>query len=92
MDLSNPVSRSNFNFRLARFWSSPEFVPGITIIAHVLKNPAKEDIYQVVDFFGMASIRRVMSLLESRNEISDRARKRSEEYIEMYKSDQSKVI
>lgn len=84
MDLSDLVSRSNFQFRQARFWSSPDRVPGITIIAHVLCSPAREDVYQVVAFFGVDAVRDVMAELEARGEISERARVRSEEYIQMY--------
>lgn len=84
-ELLEPVSRSKFHFRLARFWSSPDLIPGVTIIAHVLKNPAKEDVLQVIDFFGVDSVNEVMQILQGRQEISDRAMKRSEEYIEMHR-------
>lgn len=84
MDLSSPVSRKNFDFRLARFWSSPELVPGVTIIANVLTNPAEEDVHQVIEYFGLASVRRVMSMLKTRDEISKVAETLSEKYMQSY--------
>lgn len=73
MDLSTPVSRSNFRFRLARFWGSPDLVPGINIIANVLAKPCQEDLDQVVAYFGRDSVRQVLSMLIEDKEISDAA-------------------
>lgn len=71
--LDEKVSLDGFRFRQARFWSSPRQVPAITIIAHVLCNPAKDDVNQVVDYFGIEAVRHVYQLVKSRKEISDSA-------------------
>lgn len=87
LDLSELVSRQEFNFRLARFWSSPDRVPGLTIIAHVLCTPDSSDIDQIIDYFGLEAVSHVLNLLDEREEISPIARNLVTRSIRKHSSD-----
>lgn len=81
VDLSKPVSRKLFAFKTARFWGSPDFVLGITIIAHVLTNPDTHDLDEIASYFGVEALERVLSILESKKEIHAKAKAFREDYI-----------
>lgn len=72
IELSVKVSRADFKFEIPRFWSSPDLVPAITIIAHVINLPCHSDLDQVLDRFGEEAVLSVLDLMKERGEVKQR--------------------